>query len=70
MGRALPSQYRLLSQRVRRADIRPRGGECSDHLRRGIDTWLLATESEAVEQAIEQARATVAATRQRYGSAV
>jgi DNA-binding GntR family transcriptional regulator len=41
-----------------------------DHLRRVIDALLQATESEAVEQAIEQARATVAATRQRYGADV
>ncbi len=78
-------QYRLLSDKVRRAGIKPRAGEHSailaalrqrnphaarnamrDHLRRVIDSLLQATESEAVEQAIEQARATVAATRQRY----
>lgn len=88
-ARARSPQYRLLSQKVRRAGIRPRGGEhraiiaalagrdphaaraaMRDHLRRVIDALLQATESEAVEQAIEQARATVAATRQRYGSAV
>ena len=40
-----------------------------DHLRRVIDALLHATESEAVEQAIEKARAKVAVTRRRYGRA-
>lgn len=85
-ARTRSPQYRLLSQKVRRAGIKPRAGEhqaiiaalrkrdphaaraaMRDHLRRVIDALLQATESEAVEQAIEQARATVAATRQRYG---
>ena len=80
-------QYRLLSQKVRRAGVKPRAGEheaiiaalrlrdpdaaraaMRDHLRRVIDELLHATESEAVELAIERARATVAVTRQRYGS--
>lgn len=89
IARARSPQYRLLSQKVRRAGIKPRAGEhhaiiaalrnrdphtaraaMRDHLRRVIDALLQATESEAVEQAIEQARATVAATRQRYGADV
>jgi DNA-binding FadR family transcriptional regulator len=76
-------QYRLLTDKVRRAGVKPRADEhqailaalrkrdphaarnaMRDHLRRVIDSLLQATESEA----IEQARATVAATRQRYGT--
>jgi len=88
-ARARSPQYRLLSQKVRRAGIRPRGEEhraiiaalanrdphaaraaMRDHLRRVIDALLQATESEAVEAAIERARATVAATRRRYGNVI
>lgn len=88
VARQRSPQYRLLSQKVRRAGIKPRTGEhlaiitalrnrdphaaraaMRDHLRRVIDALLHATESEAVEQAIEKARAKVAVTRRRYGRA-